>query len=301
MQKLRVINLLCVLLLVGAPAQSAALADAFAEATSAETHGQYREAIASYQKIIESATKKNETTWAARSKARIARLLVNKGCINDAEPLYLQLLKMTPAQFKNDPELMVDLDDLSESYTAQSRKLPAAKECLFHALALRLAVDPHHPNVNQSYRQIALHMLNHGDSAAAERFLKQGIELEKNCPPDKLYRLVQDQGLLARIYMNNNDWVKAEQTTKDILAQTEKYPFLSWAWPQLHCTLGQCHAQQYQYEESDREYQLALALAKKYPNPNGDISPECIKGLKENAILKVKNKIKAKKASIKKH
>lgn len=301
MQKLRVFNLVCVLLLVGAPAQSAALADAFAEATSAETHGQYREAIASYQNIIETATQKKEATWAARSKARIARLLVNKGHINEAEPLYLQLLKMPPAQFKNDPELMVDLDDLSESYTAQSRKLPTAKECLFHALALRLAVDPHHPNVNQSYRHIALHMLNQGDSAAAERFIKQSIELEKNCPPNKLYRLVQDQGLLARIYMNNSEWIKAEQTTKDLLTQTEKYPFLSWAWPQLHCTLGQCHSQLYQYEESDREYQLALALAKKYPNPNGDISPECIKGLKENAILKVKNKVKAKKASVQKH
>ena len=301
MQKLRVFNLLCVLLLAAAPAKAAALTDAFDEATSAETHGQYREAMASYQKVIEKATKPNEMTWAARSKARIARLLVNKGLIKEAEPLYLQLLKLTPAQFKNDPELMVDLDDLSESYTAQSKKLLTAKECLFHALALRLAVDPHHPNINQSYRQIALYMLSHGDSAAAERYLKQGIELEKNCPPDKLYRLVQDQGLLARIYMNSSEWVKAEQTTKEILAQTEKYPFLSWAWPQLHCTLGQCHSQRYQYEDSDREYQLALALAKKYPNPNGDISPECIKGLKENAILKVKNKLKAKKASIQKH
>lgn len=301
MQYLRVFYLLFALLLLAPPAQSAALADAFAEATSAETHGQYREAMASYQKIIETATKTNDTTWAARSKTRIARLLVNRGLIKEAEPLYLQILKLTPAQFNDDPELMVDLDDLAESYTAQSRKLPTAKECLFHSLALRLAVGPHHPNVNQSYRHLALYMLNHGDAAAAERYIKQSIELEKNCPPNKLYRLVQDQGLLARIYMNNSEWIKAEQTTKDLLAQTEKYPFLSWAWPQLHCTLGQCHSQRYQYEESDREYQLALVLAKKYPNPNGDISPECIKGLKENAILKVKNKIKKKEANVRKH
>lgn len=306
MQKLRVFNLLCALLLFVPPAQSAALADAFDEATSAETHGQYREAIASYQKVIESASEANEVTWAARSKARIARLLVNKGQIKEAEPLYLQLLKLTPVQFKNDPELMVDLDDLAESYTLQSRKLPtaknsakesakelakaSAKECLFHALALRLAVGPHHPNVNQSYRHIALYMLSQGDRAAAERFIKQSIELEKHCPPDKLYRLVQDQALLASIYMQGNEWLKADQVTREVLARTEKYPFLSWAWPQLHYTLGQCYSHRFQYAESDREYQLGLTLAKQYPNPNGDISPECLKGLKENAILKVKNK-----------
>jgi tetratricopeptide (TPR) repeat protein len=301
MQKLRVFILLCVITLLTAPAQSATLDDTFDQATSAETHGQFREAMAGYQKVIEASAKTNEDAWAARSKARIARLLVNKGLIKEAEPLYLQSLKLTQAQFRKDPELMVDLDDLAESYTAQSKKLPDAKECLFHALALRLVVDPHHPNVNQSYRQIALYMLGRGDRAAAERYIKQGIELEKNCPPSKLYRLVQDQGLLASIYMQSNDWVKAEQTTRELLTQAEKYPFLSWAWPQLHCTLGQCHSQRYQYEESDREYQLALTLAKKYPNPNGDISPECVKGLKENAILKLKNKSKVKKAVIAKH
>ena len=290
MQKLRVFNLLCALLLACSPANAAALADAFDEATSAETRGQYREAITTYQKIIETATKANEITWAARSKARIARLLVNKGLIKEAEPLYLQLLKLTPVQFKNDPELMVDLDDLAESYNALAKKLPNAKESLFHALALRLAVDPHHPNVNQSYRHIALYMLNHGDRAAAERYIKHGIELEKHCPPDKLYRLVQDHALLASIYMQGNEWLKADQITREVLARTEKYPFLSWAWPQLHYTLGQCYSHRFQYAESDREYQLGLSLAKQYPNPNGDISPECIKGLKENAILKVKNK-----------
>lgn len=290
MQKLRVFYLLCALLLVCSPANAAALADAFDEASSAETHGQYREAIASYQKVIEAASKTNEITWAARSKARIARLLVNKGLIKEAEPLYLQLLKLTPVQFKNDPELMVDLDDLAESYNALTKKLPNAKECLFHVLALRLAVDPHHPNVNQSYRHIALYMLSQGDRAAAERYIKQGIELEKHCPPDKLYRLVQDQALLASIYMQGNEWLKADQITREVLARTEKYPFLSWAWPQLHYTLGQCYSHRFQYAESDREYQLGLSLAKQYPNPKGDISPECIKGLKENAILKVKNK-----------
>ncbi|CAN5249574.1 hypothetical protein BH11CYA1_BH11CYA1_35210 [soil metagenome] len=298
MQKLCVFILSCALLLLAAPAQSATIEDEFHAAISEETHGQFREAMASYLAVVERAAKQNETTWLARAKARIARLLINKGRLKEAEPLYLQSLRVTSEQQKKDPELLIDLDDLAESYNAQSRKLPDAKDCLFHALALRLAVNPHHPNVNESYRNIALYMVNHGDNASAVRYIKQSIELDKNCPPDKVYRLVQDQGLLASFYMHGNEWVKAEQTAKDILVQAEKYPFLSWAWPQLHCTLGKCHSEQYKYEESDREYQLAIALAKKYPNPKGDISPECVKGLQENAILKVKNKAKAKKAPI---
>jgi len=306
MQKLRVFFLLLFLLLLAPPAKSAALADDFAKANSAETHGRTKEAIALYNKIIDASNKDKDAAWAARSRARIARLLVIQGNLKEAEPLYLQTLKVSPALFKQDLELMVDIDDFAESYNALAckstdAKSTDAKECLFHVLALRLAVDPHHPNVTQSYRHIALYMINHGDRAAAERYIKQGIELEKNYPPDKLYRFIQDKGLLASIYMHGSEWVKAEQTTRDLLQQIEKYPFLSWAWPQLHCTLGKCHSEQFQYEDSDREYQLAIALAKKYPNPNGDISPECVKGLKENAILKVKNRAKAKKVNTQKH
>ncbi len=301
MQKLRAFFLSLFLLLLAPPAKSEALADDFARANSADTHGRTKEAIALYNKIIDSSNKDKNATWAARCRARIARLLVIQGKLKEAEPLYLQTLKVTPALFKQDLELMVDIDDFAESYNALAAKSTEAKECLFHALALRLAVDPHHPNVTQSYRHIALYMVNHGDRAAAERYIKQGIELEKNCPPDKLYRFIQDTGLLASIYMHGSEWIKAEQTTRDLLAQIEKYPFLSWAWPQLHCTLGKCHSEQFQYEDSDREYQLAIALAKKYPNPNGDISPECVKGLKENAILKVKNKGKAKRVQSQQH
>ena len=113
MQKLRAFFLSLFLLLLAPPAKSEALADDFARANSADTHGRTKEAIALYNKIIDSSNKDKNATWAARCRARIARLLVIQGKLKEAEPLYLQTLKVTPALFKQDLELMVDIDDFA--------------------------------------------------------------------------------------------------------------------------------------------------------------------------------------------
>jgi tetratricopeptide (TPR) repeat protein len=273
--------------------EAATKSDLMLQATSAETQGEPRKAIALYQKVVAVEQKKGpDNTLAARAQLRIATIQVTEGELAAAEPAFKQAINLKSAMCEQEPELMVDMDDMAEAYMAQSKKNATAKDCMLHALALRQKIDPKHPNVAITYRYLALYALNHGDWRGAENYLKQGLELQKNCTASKLGRLLNDRALLTSIYITHDEWAKAEQLTRESLAQAQSINSATWAWPLLHFTLGRCHSQRAEYDDAGKEYELAIALAKKYPNPQCDISPEVHKAIQANMLLKQKQKTK---------
>lgn len=262
------------------------------EANSAETQGNPRKASELYNKIVAAELKNPDSTEAARAQLRLANIHINVGELTAAEPGFKVAIGLKPEMLKRETELMVDMDDMAEAYFAQSKKNVAVKECLTHALALRQKIDAKHPNVAVTYRHLALHMLDRGDWRAAEAYLKQGMVLQKNCSPSKLGRLISDRALLTSIYITHDEWAKAEQLTRESLVQSQNVETVTWAWPLLHYTLGRCHSQKEEYDDAGREYETAIALAKKFPNPQCDISPEVHKAIQNNLLLKQKKKMR---------
>ncbi len=273
-----------------APSFALSNRDLFQQAGSYETQGQINKAKQTYGQISD-APVNSQDPLVFRSKVRIARLTLEQGSLKQTNAVYLAALKLTPEQMKKDPELMIDLDDLAESYLKLAKKTPDGKELHLHALQLRLKIDPNHPSISDSYRQLATYSLYHADFAEASRFISTSIERQKNADtPKKLNSLVADQVMLLGIFVSQNRWAESEKMTKTMLLETGKHPTLHWVWPELHGVLAKCYMHRAQYDLSDAEYQSAIDLTKKYPGARPELAGECLKGIKENLVLRQKKK-----------
>jgi len=269
--------------------------DLFLQANSAETHGQAKKAIAAYEKIIaEKLATDPQSPLIFRSRVRIARLNIDHGQMESAEHTFREALNISQERLKLDPELMVDMDDLADSYVDLSAK-QNTKECLLHVLALRKKIDPHHPIIFWAYRHLATYAHTHGDNAGAINYIKAAIEIEKKFPAYKTDQLINDQLVLSSFYIAAKEIGRAEFELKQTLQIAEKFPNLCWSWSRCHYELGRCLAERYEYDKSDRELQMAMQLSKKYPCKRGDVSAQCLFALQENATLRIKNKAKVKK------
>lgn len=263
--------------------------DLFQQAGSYETQGQIAKAKQTYGQISDAVNSQDPLVF--RSKVRIARLTLEQGNLKETDAVYQAALRLTPEQMKKDPELMIDLDDLAESYLKLAKKTPHGKELLLHALQLRLKIDPNHPSIRDSYRQLATYSLCHADLPGAARFISTSIERQKNAnTPKKLNSLVSDQVLLLGIYIGQDRWAESEKMTKTMLLETAKHPTLHWVWPELHGVLAKCYVHRGQYDLSDSEYRSAIDLTKKYPGARPELAGECLKGIKENMVLRQKRK-----------
>ncbi|MFA6209551.1 MAG: hypothetical protein WCT03_11445 [Candidatus Obscuribacterales bacterium] len=263
--------------------------DLFQQAGSYETQGQINKAKQTYGQISDAVNSQDPLVF--RSKVRIARLNLEQSNWKEANAIYQAALKLTPEQMKKDPELMIDLDDLAESYLKLAKKTPDGKMLHLHALQLRLKIDPNHPSIRDSYRELASYSLYHADLAEAARFMTTSIERQKNAnTPKKLTSLASDQVMLLGIYIGQKRWAECEAKTKTMLVETSKHPTLHWVWPELHGVLAMCYAHRGEYDLSDSEYRSTIALSKKYPGVRPELIAECWQGIKNNMVLRQKKK-----------
>ncbi len=265
--------------------------DLFRQAGSYETHGQIVKAKQTYSQILKERQSDPNDPFVWRSQVRMARLSVAQGDIKAADSVYHAAMKLTPEQIQKDPELMIDMDDLAESYVAQARGNRQGKPLLLRALELRKKIDPKHPNVNESYRQLAAHSIRYNELPEAERYIKLAIGRQKDAVSSSAVgRVTSDRIMLLGIYDNQKRWTESEQLTKEILLQTSKYPGLHWCWPSMHCALAKCYSRRGQYDLSDTEYQKAIAVAKQFPGATSEFYAECQKAMKLNGELKRKGR-----------
>lgn len=268
--------------------------DLFRQAGSYETHGQIAKAKQAYGQIVKQQQSNPQDPLVFRSQVRMARLSVAHGEPQAANDVYLAAMKLTPEQIQRDPELMIDMDDLAESYSAQAKGNKEWKSLLLRALELRKKIDPMHPNVNESYRQLAAHSIGSGDLAAAERYIRLAIDRQKSAESSAMVgRLISDRIVLLGICNAQNRWAESEQMTKEMLVQTAKYPTLNWCWPSLRCVLARCYSRRGQYDLSDAEYRSAIDVARKYSSATSKFCAECQQGIKANSEQRQRQKRKA--------
>ncbi len=265
----------------------------FRQAGSLETQGQVEKAIAAYKQIeigpVGSAglSVNGQDSYPFRSKLRVARLRLMQGREKDADAIYSLALKVTPEQAKRDPELMVDMDDLAESYAAAAKCAKDGKAMLLRALELRKAIDIDHPRLRDSYRELATYLIGHWQFAEAERYIKVSIERQKQVvSPKKLTNLTADRVLLMGIYVMQKQWNKTEAMAKEMLVTTANQPTIGWCVPGLHYTLGRCYSEKKQFDLSDSEYRTAIELAQKYPGTAGALISDSAKGIEANKELR---------------
>lgn len=263
----------------------------FRQAGSYETQGQILKARQTYDQVLKQCQSHPDDPLLLRSQVRMARLSVAQSDIKATDSVYRAALKLTPEQIQKDPELMIDMDDLAQSYVAQARGNKEGKPLLLRALELRLKIDPKHPNVNESYRQLAAHSIRYSEMTEAERYIKIAIERQKDASTSSaLGRLTSDRIMLLGIYDNQKRWAESEQLTKEILLQTANYPGLNWCWISMHCALGKCYSRRGQFDLSDSEYRKAIAVAKQFPGANSEFYAACQQAMKMNAEQKRKQK-----------
>lgn len=265
----------------------------FRQAGSLETQGQVEKAIAAYKQIevrpVGSAglPVNGQDSYSFRSKLRVARLRLMQGREQDADAIYSLALKVTPEQAKRDPELMVDMDDLAESYAATAKSAKDGKAMLLRALELRKAIDLDHPRLRDSYRELTTYLIGHWQFAEAERYIKVSIERQKQAvSPKKLTNLTADRVLLMSIYVMQKQWGKTEAMAKEMLVTTANQPTIGWCVPGLHYTLGRCYSEKKQFDLSDSEYRTAIELAQKYPSTAGALISDSAKGIEANKELR---------------
>ena len=264
----------------------------FRLACSYETQGQIAKAKQAYGQIVKEKLANSRDPLVFRSRVRMARLSLTQGEIQVADSVYQEALKLTSEQIQREPELMIDMDDLAESYVAQAQGKKDGKPLLLHALELRKKIDPQHPNVNESYRQLAAYSIRYGELPEAERYIKFAIDRQKNAETSAAVgRLTSDRIMLLGVYNTQERWAEAEQLTKEMLVQTARYTSLHWCWASLHCVLARCYSRRGQYDLSDAEYRSAIAVAKKYSGVTKDFYSECQRAMKANSEHRQKRKL----------
>jgi|GEM_PF-706958 len=283
--------------MLGADASGDEQLGLFLQANSAETQRWPKKAIALYEQIIaEKMTHDPRSFLILRCRIRIARIYIDHGQMEKAERTYQEVLKLDKAQLNQEPELLVEMDELADSYSNLSLK-QNTKECLTHALQLRKSIDPRHPKVFISYRDLSMNAHNHGEKIEAINYIKSAIAIEKTFPRYKYDQLINDQLILTSLYIRANEIDKSEQQAREILKTSKDFPTLRWSWSRCHYELGRCFAIKYDYDKSDLEFKTALELIKKCPSKRGDVSLLCLQAMQENVALRIKNRAKIRKVT----
>ncbi|MBS1989400.1 MAG: hypothetical protein JSS83_02720 [Cyanobacteria bacterium SZAS LIN-3] len=263
----RAITLLIGILLVGsvllpvnrARASSNRQADILLKkAFTADLDEDYKAAESEYISLIKSlkATDPGSDTI-LRAKARLARVYIVQGKFDEAEPLFVQLIHTDKETLARDPEIMVDLDDLSDAYVKLNKSNRFGYESLKRALMLRRYINPRHPHLAEAYRELAKFCLRCANYKDAIAWISKSIETENGLPLRKQSNLITDETFLAGLYLNSNQPEAAQKTALWTLAQIQKCTCGQEMDRQLHSILGRTYTVDKRFDDAEKEFKLA--------------------------------------------
>ncbi len=231
----------------------------FATANSADVSEDYVDAEKKYRGLIVKVRSIDpEHPFLLRAKARLARVCLMQSKFDDAEPLYYSLMISDRSNLVRIPELMIDLDDLSDAYVRMAKKPHYRYESLKRCIELRKRINPHHPRLAAAYRDLSEYCASCNNSNDAATWILKAIDLEKSVPVINRSELIRDENFLALMYMLQNKLDKAQQTAQegiDLLPKTTTDRF--WQ-TQTHTTLGGIYKRKGLYDRATKEYDIAL-------------------------------------------
>lgn len=250
----------------------------FKQAQSLENREQYNLALAMYQNLI--ADKTTPAALKARSQCRQAVILALQGKMEKVFAICSHLSTNIDQTARQDPELMIDLDDLTDYMLAHEKDDKDGREALYCSLRLRTAISPDHPHIAESYLHLGRYYTEHKDYKEAIKCTQEAIKSQQHLPLLKQARVAGNMGFLSNIYLMAGQPAPAEQELRKALALLDRCACGNWMKSSLHYSLGQVLNGQNRLEEADAEYRQGIADYIKYPDKSINIAACCERALK---------------------
>ena len=255
----------CALLTTNAlPAMSQSSAkDLFMVADSADTHEKYEQAIKLYENLIKQLNATDPSNAKIeRAKVRAARIYLTTGQYDKATP-YFKELSTKVINVDKDPEIMVDLDDLSNAYLKYKDDPSRNMEALQRCLAVRQIINPRHPYLVESYRLLSNCCTSHKQYDQAIAWIRKAIDIDKQMSPTKRSYLAADTKTLAAIYVEKKAYKEALDAAGESLKVCEQFQCALWLEGELHLLMGQVLTSMQKYPDAEKEFKLAITTATK--------------------------------------
>jgi len=238
----------------------------FKQADSAEIHGDNAGSIKLYLHLIDTIGKSDPTSpRILRARARIARLHLLEHEYDKATPYVKSILIAPQSRVSEDPELMVDIDDLSDAYLRYQKDPVNGYNSLVRSYKLRCFINPKHPHLPETYQSFARYEQAHGNFDKAIEWLQKAVAIESTYPPQKLERYVHDMTMIYAIYQQKGDNKAAESVMRDCLAVCVKSKCADYLKGQTYLNIGYALMKQKQYEKADENFKLAGENLKSCP------------------------------------
>jgi len=269
-------------------AGSNTLADTmFKAADSADINEDYQDASAKYLDLISKIRQSDPGNLKIlRAKARLARIYIVEKKFDKAEPLFYGLVNVGRSKLDKEPELMIDLDDLSDAYLKLGTDTHYGYESMKRCLELRLYINPRHPHLPEVYRDLSEYCTRCSNTKDAINWILKAIEIEKQYSLQKQAALVQDESYLAGIYVSANALDKAQTIGLEGLNTVKKCNCGTSHLAQFRVTLGRIYTRKGLFDQADQEFQKvlkAIDTSDKYAETSRTVTIGC---MKENEIAR---------------
>lgn len=239
---------------------------AFKQADSAEINGQYPLAIRLYQELITTISKGDpKSPRIDRARARIARLHLLQGDFDSATPFVKAILASDQKRASEDPELMVDIDDLSNDYLKLSHDKDHGLPAMMRSCRLRLFISSKHPHLPENYKALSEYELTAGRYDNAILWLEKALTIEAGYPRQKMDRMVQDLIRLAAIYDQKKDRTRAYRTLDKALEVATTSGVADHLTGQCYMSLGRLYMLDKNYKTAQEKFRKAADKLKSCP------------------------------------
>jgi tetratricopeptide (TPR) repeat protein len=247
-------------------ADTAAEADSlFKQADSYDICENYREASAKYLELISKLRQSDPNNpKILRASARLARIDVVLKHFDAAEPIFHVLVHTDRKKLTIDPELTIDLDDLSDAYSNIKTDPHYGYESMKRCAALRKYIDPDHQRLPDIYGELARYCEHRGQPKECIDWTQKAIVLDKKQPPQKQIGLIRDLTYLAGIYIKDSQYEKALQTCREASSYMAHCPAGKNFAGQLHVEVGRIYTRKGLFDQADKEFRLALGTAPRF-------------------------------------
>jgi len=263
----------------------------FKEADSADISQNYKDAQAKYLALIKTIKQTDpKNPLILRAQVRLARIYILQKQFDSAEPIFVTIVHTDPKATTIDPELMIDLDDLSDEYINLGSDPHYGYESLKHCAYLRQYINPSHPHLPEIDRLLAQTCCRFGSKKEAIEWMTKGIDVEKHFSLQRQGLLLVDQNYLASIYLALENYASAEKLLKEAIDNGDKRARGTAIVAHLHTTLGEVYTKTKRYDEADKEYKTSLSALHLQNKIDQALKSATVQAMQINDQLRRKNK-----------
>jgi tetratricopeptide (TPR) repeat protein len=259
----------------------------FKDADSCDISENYKAAITKYLYLISKLHQSDPSNPKIyRAQARLARIYVLQKHFDEAEPLFDLLTHTDHSKLEVDPEVIIDLDDLSDAYSSLANNLQYGLESLKRSMALRKYINPDHPRLPDSYLAMARYYQKRSNFKESIDWTLKAIALERRCPVAKQGPVVREETFLSTMYLKLNEVDEAHKTVQDALSLVTRCACAKGFIAQLHCNLGRVYSSRGLFDQAEKEYQLSMKnVAPKAPYAN-EWPAQIMRWRRENEMMR---------------